>query len=88
MCVCGGGPYIKYMSTHISAHGNRRRLPAPGIGPAASALGSARAPAAGRVGAAPYADEEGVASVRRRAPEAQRGPGIKKVLRTFPPHNC
>ena len=44
-----------------------------------------RATAAGRVGAAPYADEEGVASVRRRAPEAPRGPGIKKVVRTFPP---
>ncbi|VFV18255.1 Hypothetical predicted protein, partial [Lynx pardinus] len=67
-------------------------LSAPHPGPApSSAIG--RSPAQppdppgrplGRAGAAPYADEEGVASAQRLGPGSAERPGIKKVVKTFP----
>lgn len=41
-----------------------------------------------RAGAAPYADEEGVANALRQGPGSAERPGIKKVLKTFPSHKC
>lgn len=84
----GGRPYIKSTYRNLSELTHRLQLRALGTGPQGARLCWAPAAGAGRAGAAPYADEEGVASMRRRAPEAPSGHGIKKVLETFRPHNC